>query len=435
MKYYLLLTVLCFTLLQACVVIENQYTAVPPGIWRATLRLDAVPNPIREEPTADVRYEDIDQGEIPFNFEVVYEDDTNFYIEIINGTERIKAEDITYGHNRATGRDSIVINFPVFDSYITAFYEEDVIEGKWIVNNKEKYSIPFVAFHGKDYRFTELKKEPVLDISGNWKVMFEIESEAPYPAVGEFKQDGNYLSGTFRTETGDYRFLEGTVQANKVYLSCFDGAHAFLFEAKILEDSTMIGAFRSGTHYKTLWEAERADGFELSNADSLTYLKAGYDAFDFEFENTDGQVVRISDYDNKVKLIQIFGTWCPNCRDETNFLVDYLAKHPEEDIAVIGLAFEKYREKEKAIAAIERFRKQMKVDYELLLAGYSDKSEASEALPMLNRVISYPTLIFIDQNNQVRRIHTGFSGPATSKYKAYVEDFEAFMQELLSETI
>ncbi|MEM9884513.1 MAG: TlpA disulfide reductase family protein [Bacteroidota bacterium] len=433
MKQFFFLGIIFLTLLQACVVIDNQYTAVPPGIWRATLKLDGGLNPIKEEVIADVRYEDINQGELPFNFEVIYEDESNFYIEFINGEERIKAEDITYGRNRATGRDSIVINFPVFDSYITAFYEEDVIEGKWVVNNKENYSIPFVAFHGKDYRFTELKKEPAADISGNWKVSFGIETEATYPAIGEFKQEGNYLSGTFRTETGDYRFLEGTVQDNKVYLSCFDGAHAFLFEAKILEDSTMIGAFRSGTHYKTLWEAERDADFKLSDADSLTYLKEGYDDFDFTFENTAGESVSLADYGDKVKLIQIFGTWCPNCRDETNFLVDYLDKNPNENLAVIGLAFEKHRDREKAVAAIQRFKEQLNVDYDLLLAGYSNKSEASAALPMLNKVISYPTMIFIDQNNQVRRIHTGFAGPATSKYKDFVADFDAFVQQLLKE--
>ncbi|MEL6945674.1 MAG: TlpA disulfide reductase family protein, partial [Bacteroidota bacterium] len=143
--------------------------------------------------------------------------------------------------------------------------------------------------------------------------------------------------------------------------------------------------------------------------------------------------VSLADYEDKVKLIQIFGTWCPNCRDETNYLVDYLAKNPNEDLAVIGLAFEKHRDEEKAIAAMNRYKKQLNVPYDLLLAGYSDKSEAAEVLPMLNKIISYPTLIFIDRNNQVRRMHTGFAGPATSKYEEFVTDFEDFMKKLLQE--
>ncbi|MEM8523226.1 MAG: TlpA disulfide reductase family protein [Bacteroidota bacterium] len=421
------------TLLQSCVVIDNQYNVVPPGVWRATLDLKGKINEKVEEVTADVEFEEISDGELPFNFEVIYRDPDNIYVEILNGLERIRVDDVTYGHNRATGKDSIIINFPVFDSYIMAYYEEDVMEGKWYVNNRENYSIPFTAFHGEDYRFTELKKEPVIDVSGNWKTMFEVETETPYPAVGEFEQEGNSLTGTFRTETGDYRFLEGTIQANKVYLSCFDGAHAFLFEAKILEDESMIGSFRSGKHYKTLWEAEKDENFQLASADSLTFLKEGYDSFEFSFENVAGETVSLADYEGKVKLVQIFGTWCPNCRDETNYLVDYLANNPNEDLAVIGLAFEKHRDQEKAKAALGRYKKQLNIPYELLLAGYSDKSEASEVLPMLNKVISYPTLIFIDRDNEVRRIHTGFAGSATSKYEEFVADFEAYVAELLQE--
>lgn len=433
MKSLFFSTLLLFILLQSCIVIENQYNVIPPGTWRGMLKLDRGINPIIDNPTADVTFEEVTAGELPFNFEVIYDDPNTFHFEIINGTERIRVDDIIYGHNRETGADTIRIEFPVYDSYITAFYEEDVIEGHWVVNNREDYKIPFVAFHGKNHRFTELTKEPIMDVSGQWKVMFEVESENPYPAIGEFKQEGNYLSGTFRTETGDYRFLEGTVQADKVYLSCFDGSHAFLFEAKILPNQKMIGSFRSGSHYKTLWEAEKDDDFELISADSLTYLKEGYEAFDFNFKNADGKEVKLEDYGNQVKLVQIFGTWCPNCRDETTFLVDYLQKNPSEDLAVIGLAFERHRDQEKAYAALRRYKEQMNTSYELLLAGYSDKIEAAESLPMLNAVISYPTLIFIDRNNQVRRIHTGFSGPATSKYEDFVNDFEEFTKMLLEE--
>lgn len=422
------------SLFQGCIVIDNAYTVIPPGTWRGVLKLDRpAASPLREEADLDVQFDEVAKGELPFNFEVIYEDENTFRIEFINGEERIVSDNITYGRNRETGDDSLVINFPVFDSYITALYEEDVIEGEWVVNYKENYRIPFVAFHGKGYRFTELQKDPIADISGKWAAQFEVESDNPYPAVGEFQQNGNYLTGTFLTETGDYRFLEGTVQADKVYLSCFDGAHAFLFEGKITADERMIGSFRSGSHYKTLWEAERDPDAQLSNPDSLTYLTNGGDEFSFSFPNTEGEMVRLSDYGDQVKLVQIFGTWCPNCRDETNFLLDYLKENQNEDLAVIALGFEQYDEEAKAMAALQRFKENMNVPYEVLYAGSSDKTEASKALPMLNRIISYPTLLFVDRNNRVRRIHTGFNGPATSQYEDFKREFDASVQALLAE--
>lgn len=442
MRFWKLLFLLLVPyIFQTCLVIENKYPSLPPGKWRGVLRL--LPREIMsEEVTPDERvgmkFEEVTEGELPFNFEVIYENETNFYIEIINGDERIRVDDITFGTNRATARDTILIEFPLYDSYITGFYEEDVIEGKWVVKTRENYSIPFVARHGEAFRFTDLKKEPVMDITGAWETTFgldEKDKEDPYKAVGEFQQNGNHLTGTFRTETGDYRYLEGTVQADKVYLSTFDGSHAYLFEAKILPDSTLIGSFRSGTHYLTTWEARLNADFELSNPDSLTYLKEGYDKFTFSFENADGKLISLDDpaYQGKIKIIQIMGTWCPNCLDETEFLVDYLKKNPNENLAVIVLAFEKYEDTEKARQAIKRYQQEMGVDYEILLAGISKKLEAAKSLPMLNAIVSFPTMIYIDENNKVRRIHTGFSGPATSKYKEFTKDFDTFVQSLLQE--
>lgn len=419
---------------------ENPYTGLPPGKWRAVLKL--VNNPInpnpRGEPLPDkvnLKFEEVTDGELPFIFEVKYVTKDSFYIEIINGDERIVVDDIKIGRDKSQAKDTILINLPVFDSYIRGFFLENAIDGEWVVRSKENYRIPFIARHGRDYRFTNLRKAPAMDVSGRWDVTFEIGTEDEYKGVGEFKQEGNHLNGTFLTETGDYRYLEGTVQANKIYLSCFDGSHAFLFEGKINpKDSTMIGSFRSGNAYQTSWEAKFNPNAKLKDANALTFLKPGYDRFDFSFENAAGKTISLKDarYQNKVKIIQIMGTWCPNCRDETAFLVDYLKEHPDQEVEVIALAFERYKEKDKAMEALKRYQEHFKMDYELLLAGNSDKAEASKVLPMLNAVFAYPTMIVIDKNNRVQRIHTGFSGPATSEYKQFKAEFSRFILQLLS---
>ena len=166
----------------------------------------------------------------------------------------------------------------------------------------------------------------------------------------------------------------------------------------------------------------------------MTYLKEGYDKLDFSFENINGETISLTDakYNGKAKLIQIFGTWCPNCKDETKFLVDYFKQNPNPEIEVIGLAFEKHRDIDKAKAAVRRYKERLGMDYELLVAGYSDKKEAATALPMLNHILAYPTLIFLDKENKVKKIHTGFAGPATSKYKDFKVAFEETMQELVN---
>ena len=154
----------------------------------------------------NLTFEEVANGELPFTFEVSYTDDTTFQIDILNGEERIRvpAKDISFGHTRADVKDTIRIDFPIFDTYIIGRYENGLIEGHWVVNYREEYRIPFVARFGKNHRFTKLRKAPTTDVSGKWAVTFGLdEDEEPYPAIGEFVQDSNYVTGTFRTETGD----------------------------------------------------------------------------------------------------------------------------------------------------------------------------------------------------------------------------------------
>ena len=195
-----------FSLLLSCFTIENRYTGLAPGPWRATLDL----NPITEGTIVeDVKnqtynFNDTPENHLPFTFEVTYTNEEDFYITLINGEERIKVEEVVIGRNKATAKDSFLIEFPLYDSYIKGYYRERVMQGEWVVASKTNYALPFVAKYGQNHRFTRLKETPQLDLSGTWAVTFE-DADGPFPGIGEFKQVGNELTGTFRTETGDYR--------------------------------------------------------------------------------------------------------------------------------------------------------------------------------------------------------------------------------------
>ena len=344
-------------LYSGCFTMENTYPYLAPGPWRAILQLDlrAAEKALEDAPdgTDDVELnrQELTEGALPFVFEVVYDNPEQFHIEIINGEERIRVDDIAVGKDRRVGEDTIQINFPVFDSYIRAAYEGNLINGYWVVKSKKDYKIPFSARFGEDYRFTTLRKTPAADLTGRWETVFS-PLENPEAAIAEFEQKGNKLSGTFLTETGDYRFLEGTIQDDRLYLSTFDGAHAFLFEGTLLNDGSIVGIFRSGKHFKTDWKAVRNEEATLRSPDSLTYVKPD-EVFDFSFLNTEGRMVSLKDsvFAGKPKIIQLMGTWCPNCRDETEFLKGYLAKS-DKDIEVIALAFERYKEKESGIGSL-----------------------------------------------------------------------------------
>ena len=211
----------------------------------------------------------------------------------------------------------------------------------------------------------------------------------------------------------------------------------FLFTAKV-SDSTMEGQFYSGNHSIENFKAKRNAAFELADSNSLTFLKEGYNTFGFSFPDSSGKLVSLKDerFKDKVVLVQILGTWCPNCLDETKFYVDYLMNNPNPNLEIVGLAFEYAKTKEKAFEGIKRLKNRVGVEYPILLAqvGTSSKSKANEKLPMLNHVLSYPTTIYIDKKGGVRKIHTGFNGPATGeKHEEFKKEFSETLEELLSE--
>jgi thiol-disulfide isomerase/thioredoxin len=408
-----ILFILCVLILASCIEIAEPFSKLPPGVWRAELELD-------------------EGVYLPFNFEVIYDASDNLAIKLINGEERIEVGGVAFGKNKKL-LDTIRMEFTLMDSYIRGIYKENVIEGYWTVNYKENYRVPFVAYFGQRHRFTQTTKAPVMDVAGKWKTTFEVETPDAYPAIGEFKTDRNKVTGTFLTETGDYRYLDGEVQGDQFMLSCFDGSHAFLFTADITESESMIGKFYSGSHYQTNWIANRDESAELANPYEMSKAISESEVINFSLPSTDGSIITLDDdrYKGKPKLIKIMGTWCPNCLDESKFLLEYKKENPEVDIPIIAIAFERYRDEEKALRVLANYKERLKIPYEIVYGGYYDKAEATAALGFLDEVISYPTLIFVNADNQITKVHTGFAGPATSQYDDFVSDFDQEVKNLI----
>ncbi len=371
----------------------------------------------------------MDGNILPFNFKLSNTEIDGYRIAVYNADEVILVDEVEIKD------DSIKIKLPVYEGYIVGSFTKNSIEGEFIKAGLSRV-VPFKATYGVRKRF-KTSNPPSTNLAGIWETEFSAGTSDSYRAKGVFKQNKNLVTGTFRTTTGDYRYLEGVMEGDSLKLSTFDGAHAFLFLAKVT-DSSLNGVFYSGNHFKEPFSAKRNDAYELPSADSLTFLKKGYDAFEFSFPDANGHSVSLKDerFKNKVVVVQIMGTWCPNCLDETKFYVDYLKNNGNSDLEVIALAFEYAKNEEAAFKNILRLKERIGIDYPIVLAqfGSTDKELAQQKLPMLNQVLSYPTSIFIDRTGKVRKIHTGFNGPATgAAFLSFKKEFDGFVKGLLAE--
>lgn len=408
MKKLLLLTILSLFTLAAFA-----QTKLQIGTWRGKLKTSSGNN-------------------LPFNF-VVSDTAGKQVIAIINGAERLKVTDIK------TKGDSVFIHMPLFDSEFKLEKDGDGLTGKWIKHLGVKdAAMDFVAKPNENWRFFRAASPPAYNVSGRWTAVFG-EGASRDTTVGEFKQDGAHLTGTFLTTTGDYRYLDGTVAGDSLFLSCFDGGHAFIFKAKITSNDSMTdGKMYSGISGLDHWTAVRNENAKLPDAYSLTYLKPGYTKIDFTFKDINGKQVSLSDarFKGKVVIVQILGSWCPNCMDETNYIVNrYYPKYHGKGVEVIGLAYERTTDFAASQRTLQQLKNHFNISYPLLITGYTpSKGDPQKSLPMLADFKGFPTTIIIDKKGDVRKIHTGFSGPGTGEYYTqFIEEFEKLTDDLLAE--
>ena len=373
-------------------------------------------------------------GELPFHLDL--EEDR---AALINGTERIPIPAITL-----EGRD-LALHLPHYAAVVRARASEDgrSLEGEWRKRSgpDREAVLPFRARFGNAPRFrppspappTEPPPppRPAFDPSGRWRVQFAADEDH---AVALFRRlDDGTLHGTFLTTTGDYRYLAGDT-LDGLRLSCFDGAHAFLFTAKLQPDGSLRGDFWSRDSWHDTWVAERDDGAKLPDAFHQSTIVADVERASLSYPDLDGEVRRLDDpkFCGKATLYYLFGSWCPNCHDATSYLKELQAHYGPRGLKIVGLAFELAEDPARDREQLRRYIEHFEVDWPLLLAGPADKKRASAAFPWIDRVRSYPTFLFVDAGGVPRAVYTGFTGPATGSHYAELKaSFEQQLESLL----
>jgi thiol-disulfide isomerase/thioredoxin len=387
------------------------------------------------------------QGQqIPFLFEAKNEGGKLVVYLInkgLNGEERLRCPEVTQAG------DSMTVRLHVFDAALVLRQNpaNTDLMGTWVkYDAKTPYRVPLTVAQiltsdGASNPYQTAKKDkPAGRFDGNWRATFTDEEGKSYPTVGLFKESAEGLAGTFLTSTGDYRYLSGVADAEQdgyFKVTTFDGNHAFLFTALKQPDGTLKGDFYSGKSGHETWTAVKDDNAKLPDANALTGMKPGQKRLDFKFPNIyAGGSISPTDpkYKGKVVVVQILGSWCPNCMDETNFLAPWYEKNKGRGVEIIGLGYERSPDQKKASERLVKMRERLNVGYDMAIAGVSNKDSASKSLPQLAQVLAFPTTIFLDKKGEVRKIHTGFSGPGTGKYyQQEITEFNQTIDKLLQE--
>lgn len=387
----------------------------PTGTWRAVL---ASPG-----------------GDLPFGVRIERGAE-GLTAAILNGPEAAPVSDVVLDG------DSLELAFRWYDSRIRARFEgPDRLVGTWTKTHHHgsEARMAFSADRGAVARFPPPGESGAADalpsVAGDWDVVFTDE-ETSEPARAELTQQGDRVLGTFLTTTGDYRYLEGDYRRGVLRLSTFDGAHAFLFHATARPDGTLEGDYWSRDTYHAHWTGQpiAANVENLSDGWHRVGLANDEGRFTFSFPDLDGRTVSLSDprFVGKVVLVNLFGSWCPNCNDEAPLLAEWSRRYRNRGLEVVGLAYEMTGDPERDRTFVARYRDRYGIDFPLLLAGTSDKAEAAETVPDLAAVLAFPTTVFIGRDGKVASIYSGFSGPGTgAHHDELVAQMEGTIERLL----
>jgi thiol-disulfide isomerase/thioredoxin len=352
---------------------------------------------------------------IPFTLEFTDKD-----VKLFNATEVITLA-------TKIDKNKVTISMQGFDASIELDKSGPVMKGFWIKHNRTpEYKLPVLGMKLAATLKENFKEEKLLP--KKWKMKFEGNED---PALLVFTEEKNQLYASIITQTGDYRFLTPRIKEDNLVFYGFDGAYAFYIEGKLKPDY-YSGVMYSGATSNTKFSASPDENFSLKDPEQITKYKK--DITKLSLPVLSGSKYSIKENLGKVQVLQIFGSWCPNCIDETKFIKGWKSNNKDLGIQFALIAFERSPNKKHALVQLKKAKKTYGIDYPIMIGGYTEEDKVSNVLSGLENFISFPTTIYIDKKGKVRKVLASFQGPATGRYfEDFSRNFDLFLKKLAAE--
>ncbi|MBK6351207.1 MAG: redoxin domain-containing protein [Proteobacteria bacterium] len=324
---------------------------------------------------------------VPFGLDVAQEE-TGKVLYVTNGEERIRLDEVAVTPGRLQAR------FPGYETTLSANVRGGELTGNvtLVHTDGKALQLPFTARLGETWRFYPEALPDNADFAGRWDVTFTDGAGRRTAGVAMVDQSFDDVTGTVQMPTGDQRFLAGEAHDEELRLSRFDGGAVVLYEAKLDARGELAGETWSDRGGSQHFVATRNPDAAIDAAALASRLRNPAAPFTFAFKDLDGRTVSNSDprFQDKVLLVTLAGSWCPNSHDEARLLVQLDRKYRSRGLEIVSLMFEQHAEFDRAVAAVQRFRTANGIAYPTLIAGTADRKQAAAALPQLDAVLALP---------------------------------------------
>lgn len=365
----------------------------------------------------------------------------------------------------------LVLHIDHYLTTITASVQNGELKGK-VVSQSRDSSAEYGFQATRHVDSTNAPAAGVPSIAGSWEIPLETPSSKGEKAFRFIvEQKGADVAASILRVDGDTGAYSGTFKDGKWVLSHFDGSRPGVIVVTPRSDGTLEvvqnpqhaasstastgltpashGGAAAGARtydnspadgryasqlvaYRS--EVARQKGLpEPEDYETHTTARDPNERFTFNFPDVDGKLVSNDDprFKGKVVLAIVTGTWCPNCHDEAQYLVELDKKYRDKGLAIVALDFEE-PEQQASLARERAFVKQYGVKYTYLIAGAP--AEMWEKVPQLVNLNTWPATVFIGRDGHVRSIHSGFASPASGEFNEQLKkEFSTKIEQLLAE--
>lgn len=374
----------------------------------------------------------VGSANIPFHFEIVHNGDrwTGYFFE---GKKKIASTAGTFSDG------TLKFDYEFLSTTLIAKAHDGTLSGSYRSNRKNGREYPF---HAKRSAATPATSSNSPQIAGDWEMKLVGEdhnaTKDPRTVLSwklYLRQDGSDVSGSILRVDGDTGTLTGGWRGNTLVVSHFAGERPVLFEGKLQPDGTLKILLNNQNEYLAARTMDaRAKGIPAPpDPSQYTSVKDPAEPFHFHFPDSNGTPVSDSDarFKNKVVILAIGGTWCPNCRDEAPFLVDLYRRYHSQGLEIVALNFETTGDPAEDQPRIASFIREFSVPYPVLYAGAIP--DVKEKLPQIANFGAYPTTIYLDRDGRAVRVHAGFASVATGEaHNALRHEVDELLQRLLA---
>jgi len=395
----------------------------PTGVWQGTIQSRA--------------------GTVTFQIEVTKQAGGTLQATLINATDRQPFNSAEWNNGTLTLR----MNY--YDGVLTLHTAATGMEGEYSrLTSKGMVHIPLSLAPRQQPAPGKQWTGPSL--TGDWIFTWPSENGAEKTTRASFQQQTDMsgpdrvpVTGTIQPVSGDTGLLHGVVSTTPegrthFHLSRFDGIHVMAIDGDFQPDGSLKGQ-QGGIKALEDFTAVRATDAKTANpnalAETLTHVKDPSEPFRFSGIDASGKTVTQDspEFKGKPLIVDIFGTWCPNCHDEAPALEKLYQKYHNEGLEIVGLAYEYVDDTPRNLKQIAIYREKFGITFPLLLSGTTDEGQIAKTLPQLVGFGAFPTSIFVDREGHVRQILAGFTGPSTGeKYQEVQQRMDELAREIVA---